>query len=543
MNKLLLLVIAGSIFLNPLQAQKIDKSKEAWVPDLGNGKYKNPVIFADYSDPDVCRVGEDYYLVASSFDAVPGLPILHSKDLVNWTIVGHALMRQPPYEHFSKTRHGEGVWAPAIRYHNDSFYVYYGDPDFGIYMVRAKDPAGPWTKPLLVKAGKGLIDPCPLWDDNGQAYLVHAFAGSRAGINNILAVTRMNSSGTKALGEGVIVYDGRGIDRTTEGPKFYKRNGYYYIFAPAGGVSQGYQIVLRSKNVYGPYRRKLVMHQGKTSINGPHQGGWVTTPDGEESWFIHFRDMEAYGRVTYLEPMKWENDWPLIGRDIDGDGVGEPVSTYKKPATGKNYPPDIPQTSDEFNELKLGLQWQWQANPEATWAYMTNKGTLRLYAQPLEKDTKNYWTFPSILMQKFPADQFQVTTKINFHPVNEGDKVGFIIMGKSYAYLSLTNEANKLQLCYTTCEQADNGHEEKVKTIKIVENQGVYFRVTVKKGAICHFSYSIDGEHFKAVGQPFYATPGKWIGAKIGLFCSSAAMRHESGYADFDWVRVRPLDH
>ncbi|HLR37575.1 MAG TPA: glycoside hydrolase 43 family protein [Chitinophagaceae bacterium] len=542
MKKLIvLLIIAGGLFYQPVQAQDLESSKEAWVPDLGNGKYKNPIIFADYSDPDVCRVGDDYYLVASSFDAVPGLPILHSKDLVNWTIIGHALMRHFPYDHFSKTQHGEGVWAPSIRYHNDSFYVYYGDPDFGIYMVRAKDPAGPWTKPFLVKAGKGLIDPSPLWDDKGKAYLVHAFAGSRAGINNILTVTRMNSSGTKALGEGVIVYDGRGVDRTTEGPKFYKRNGYYYIFAPAGGVSHGYQIVLRSKNVYGPYQRKLVMHQGETSINGPHQGGWVTTPDGEQSWFIHFRDMEAYGRVTYLEPMEWVNDWPVIGEDKDGDGVGEPVAIYKKPDVGQSYPLAVPQTSDDFNDLKLGLQWQWQANPQATWMYMTGKGTLRLYAQRLKEDMKNYWTFPSILMQKFPADQFQVTTKLKFHPSNNGDKVGFMVMGEDYAYLSLTNKEGKLSLSFSTCEGAIDGNAEKVKTLGQIKDDIIYFRVTVKEGAVCHFSYSLDGENFEKVDATFTAKPGHWIGAKIGLFCSSIEQEHNSGYADFDWIRVRPV--
>ena len=303
-----------------LSEKKNDISK-VWVPDLGNGKYKNPVIFADYSDPDVCRKGDDYYLVSSSFDAVPGLPILHSKDLVNWTIIGHALRRQPPYDHFSKPQHGNGAWAPAIRYYNNEFYIYYPDPDYGIYLVKAKDPAGPWTEPILVQPGKGLIDPCPLWDDNGRIYLVHAYAGSRAGIKSVLTINRMNEEGTKFIEEGVIVYDGHGIDPTVEGPKMYKKNGYYYIFAPAGGVSNGWQLVLRSKNIYGPYERRIVMAQGRTDINGPHQGAWIETPE-DESWFIHFSDKGPYGRVVYLEPMKWINNWPVVGTNSNNDGTG-----------------------------------------------------------------------------------------------------------------------------------------------------------------------------------------------------------------------------
>src|SRR5215211_4454627 len=265
----------GTATFNSIPSGYISK---LWVPDLGNGMYKNPVIDADYSDPDAIRVGDDFYLISSSFEDIPGLPILHSKDLVNWTLIGHALKRQPPFEHFSKPQHGAGVWAPAIRYQKGEFYIYYPDPDFGIYVIKARNAAGPWSEPVLVEGGKGLIDPCPLWDDNGQAYLVHAYAGSRAGIKSVVVVKKMNPEGTKTLDAGVLVYDGHELDPTLEGPKFYKRNGYYYIFAPAGGVSTGWQLAMRSKNVYGPYERKAVMDQGSTPINGPHQGAWVNTP-------------------------------------------------------------------------------------------------------------------------------------------------------------------------------------------------------------------------------------------------------------------------
>lgn len=512
----------------------------AWTPDLGNGKYKNPVIFADYSDPDVCRVGNDYYMVASSFDAVPGLPLLHSGDLVNWTIVGHALLRQPPYEHYSETQHGGGVWAPAIRFHNDSFYIYYPDPDFGIYVVKAKNITGPWSEPVMVVAGKGLEDPCPLWDDDGKAYLVNAFAGSRAGIRSILVISEMNADGTKLLNNGVIVYDGHENDPGIEGPKLYKRDGYYYIFAPAGGFSSGWQTILRSKNIYGPYERKVAMQRGRTAVNGPHQGAWITTPDERQSWFIHFSDMHEYGRVTYLEPMQWRNGWPVIGIDKKGTGIGEPVAVYQKPDIGKSFPVAVPQTSDEFDEDSLGLQWQWQANPSNTWYFLTSEGTLRLYAQLFDDRYKNYWDLPSILMQKFPAEAFRATVKLTFHALQDGDRTGFAVMGKDYAYLSLTKNASGFSIDYATCKDADKGAGDSIVHIRSIADSTVYFSVTVEKKGICRFSYSVDGNRFFDIQAIFPAAAGKWIGAKLGLFCSEQTRSNDAAYADFDWFRVVP---
>jgi beta-xylosidase len=515
---------------------------KVWVSDLGGGMFKNPVLHADYSDPDVCRAGDDYYLTSSSFEDIPGLPILHSKDLVNWTLIGHALKRQPPFEHFSKPQHGNGVWAPAIRYHKGEFYIYYPDPDFGIYLIKAKHPAGPWSEPILVEAGKGLIDPCPLWDEDGQTYLVHAYAGSRAGIKSIVVVKKMNAEGTKTLDAGTLVYDGHELDPTLEGPKIYKRNGYYYIFAPAGGVPTGWQLVLRSRNIYGPYERKVVMDQGSTPINGPHQGAWVTTPSGED-WFFHFQDKEAYGRIVHLQPMKWIGDWPVIGVDKDGDGKGEPVLTYKKPNVGKTYPIATPPDSDEFNGTTLGLQWQWMANPKGTWAFMnTANGSLRLFSDKADS-ARNLWEAPNVLLQKFPADEFMATTKMKFTPNNklEHEKAGLTIMGFSYANLALKSKKEGIYLMYTLGKDAEKGKPEVEKEIMKMEDSTAYFRVKVTKGGKCRFSYSLDGQKFTEVGEEFTAEVGRWIGAKVGLFCTRQAQINDSGFADFDWFRVEPV--
>lgn len=538
--KIWVVICLGLINASDINAQpRPNYVSKVWVADNGDGSYKNPILHADYSDPDVIRVGTDYYLTSSSFEDIPGLPILHSKDMVNWKIIGHAILRQPPFDHFSIPRHGEGVWAPSIRYRNGEFYLYYPDPDFGIYFVKAKDPAGPWSEPVLVAGGKGLIDPCPLWDDDGSLYLVHAFAGSRAGIKSILAIRKLNKEGTRSIDEGRIVYDGHELDPTIEGPKFYKRNGWYYIFAPAGGVGGGWQTVLRSKNIYGPYERKVVMDQGSTTTNGPHQGAWVNTPTGED-WFFHFQDKDAYGRVVHLEPMKWINDWPVIGADRDGDGKGEPVLRNKKPNVGKMYPIQTPAESDEFNGI-AGLQWQWSSNPKATWSFVnSSNGSLRLFSEKMPDSSNNLWDAGNILSQKFPAEAFTATTKLTFtpNPRLETEKAGLAIMGLSYANIALRNDKDGLKLIYAICKDANKGKKETEKIITVLKSSTVYLRTKVNAGAKCRFEYSIDGKSFVDIGEEFIAQPGRWIGAKVGLFCVRSAVTNDSGYADFDWFRV-----
>ncbi len=395
---------------------------------------------------------------------------------------------------------------------------------------------GPWSDPILVEAGKGLIDPCPLWDDGGKVFLVHAFAGSRAGIKSIIVVKQMNAAGTQTLDQGILVYDGHEKDPTIEGPKFYKRNGYYYIFAPAGGVSTGWQLVLRSKNIYGPYERKVVMDQGSTSINGPHQGAWVTTQTGED-WFLHFQDKGAYGRVVHLQPMKWINDWPVIGMDKNKEGKGEPVLVYKKPNTGKTNPVCTPQESDEFNDNPIGEQWQWQANPRPYWAFQTN-GKLRLYADLLPDSIKNYWTVPNLLLQKFPAEEFIVTTKLSFNPVTDGERTGLIILGTDYAYISLVKKPDGNYISFAICKNADKAQPETVQEGEKIETADIYFRVSVRTGGSCQFSYSKDGTNFTVIGEKLTAKPGRWVGAKSGLFCTRTIKTNDSGYADIDWFRI-----
>lgn len=523
---------------------------EVWVSDEGNGMYRNPVLHADYSDPDVCAVGEDYFLTASSFNCTPGLPILHSKDLVNWKIVNYALKKVEPVEYYNEARHGKGVWAPSIRFHEGVFYIYWGDPDFGIFMVKTRDPYGEWDAPVLVKAGKGMIDPCPLWDDDGRVYLAHAWAGSRAKFNSVLTVCEMNKEGTAVISDPVLVFDGNdGVNHTIEGAKFYKRNGFYYLFAPAGGVVSGWQLVMRSKDVYGPYEARIVMAQGKTDINGPHQGGWVDTPAGE-SWFLHFQDKGAYGRVLHLNPMKWVNDWPVIGVDKDGDGCGDPVSRYRKPKTDKTYPIETPVESDEFDTRKLGLQWEWHANYQDVFGFTTNMGYARIYGHELSPHFKNFWEVPNLLMQKFPAEEFTATAKLKVSAKDDGQLSGLIIMGWDYSWIGVEKQEEKFLLKQAVCKDAEQGNLEQVSTLAVLEpsrkfeaglfpnyEREIYIRVHVGKGAYCRFSYSLDGKKFTEAGTLFKARQGKWIGAKVGMF-SVTPHGKERGWVDVDWFRL-----
>ncbi|NHN25823.1 glycosyl hydrolase 43 family protein [Flavobacterium jejuense] len=518
--------------------QQNDDISKAWVADNGDGTYKNPIIHADYSDPDVIRVGDDYYMTASSFNCIPGLPILHSKDLINWELINYALKKQPPFDVFDKVQHGNGVWAPSIRYHNNEFYIFYPDPDYGIYMVKTKNPQENWSIPMLIKEGKGLIDPTPLWNDDGKVYMAYAFAGSRAGIKSLLAICTLNSEATKANDDDVLIIDGHEDESTIEGPKFYKHNGYYYIFAPAGGVATGWQTVLRSKNIYGPYEKRKVINQGKTSINGPHQGAWVQTQTGQD-WFFHFQDKGAYGRIVHLQPMKWKNNWPIIGEDVANEGIGQPVTIYKKPNVGKQFSIVTPPDSDEFNDPKLGLQWQWHANPQVYWGFPTSLGHFTMYCRPKTENAKNIYNVRNLLLQKFPAETFTATTKMTFNARFDGEQVGFLIMGLDYSYLKIEQQNGQLYLSQITCKNADKNTDEQ-ETDKInLKSNIFYLQAEVKAGGIVSFSYSTNGKKFEKIGNDFTAREGKWIGAKIGYLALRNGIINDAGSVDIDWFRIK----
>ena len=490
----------------------VEEDTEGWG-DQGNGTYRNPVLNADFSDPDVIRVGSKYYMVASDFHFL-GMQVLESDDMVNWRYVSQIYRRfdEPGWD--DNGHYAGGSWAPAIRHHNGLYYVYFCTPDEGLYMSTASNPRGPWAPLHLVKRVAKWEDPCPFWDEDGQAYL----GRSKHGAGPII-VHRMSADGKQLLDEGTTVYQGP----IAEGTKFMKRNGYYYLIIPEGGVGTGWQTVLRAKNIYGPYERKVVLEQGSTNINGPHQGALVDAPDGSW-WFYHFQETPVLGRVVHLQPVRWQDDWPLMGVDYDGNGIGEPVAEWNlgrnqgdrllDPA--KNHEPvlmiPVTQPSDDFSSPALGLQWQWNHNPVDThWSLKEKKGWLTLKALPADslKQCRN------MLTQKVVGYQSESTTLLT----SSGDcYAGLFCSGKTFRGIGLCKDGIFVEA---------QGKREIILKGKFPK---LWVRVTNDCQANRHqFSFSTDGLHFTTAGEPFPLRSGYWKGIRVGLFCYG-----KSGRAAFD---------
>lgn len=562
--------------------------------------YTNPILHSDYSDPDVIQVDGEFWMTASSFNCVPGLQILHSFDLVHWELVNAALPKMdydiPPEFRFRERSvfdvpaHGNGVWAPSIRWHDGMFYIFWGDPDLGIFQTHSRDPRGIWSEPEPVLFGKGLIDPCPLWDDDGRVYLVHGWAGSRAGFKSALSVCELDPETLCCIGGQVLVFDGNKTgNKTVEGPKFYKKYGYYYIFAPAGGVKEGWQLVLRSDRIFGPYEYRTVLHQGATPIHGPHQGALVEDGTGL-SWFLHFEDRYAWGRVCHLQPVEWDSDgWCVIGRDLDGDGIGEPVSQCEAPAATRLEPftgPDALETRTGFSEASIPLNWQWQCNPQVGWA-MTNPAdsTLRLNCIPKLDSWVNLWDTPNLLLEKVVGPEMEFMAKMTLRPAYQGDRAGLVVMGKDYFTLELDYDGTAVSLVRRECIGASGATSENIVTgvtiaaedrskarsakiekalksfrsplarktqsqiaresIKMEQEGGDIFyscwiKVNIRTvpvqatqyGMRCSFSYSTDGSFFRKIGGEVYCSEGIWIGTKLGFFAISDVRRNDGGYLE-----------
>ncbi|MER7175789.1 glycoside hydrolase family 43 protein [Streptomyces mesophilus] len=508
--------------------------------DLGDGTYRNPVLNADWSDPDVLRVGEDYYLTASSFGRVPGLPLLHSRDLVNWTLIGHALDRLLPEESFAVPRHDCGVWAPSLRHHDGRFWIFWGDPDQGIHQVNSPSMEGPWTSPHLVKEGKGLIDPCPLWDEeSGEAYLVHGWARSRSGVKNRLTGHRMRPDGTGLLDEGKVIVDGDAIPGwfTLEGPKLYRHDGWYVILAPAGGVETGWQGALRSREFFGPYEERIVLSQKDTQVNGPHQGGWVRTQNGED-WFLHFQQRGAYGRVVHLQPMRWSADgWPVIGDD------GAPVAVHPKPGLPQQ-PLAVPDMDDDFPGGRHGPQWQWTGNPSAHWTRggRASADGLRLNCVPTDA-AGDLRRVPSVLTQRLPGAPATVTVDLDLHSSAPGARAGLVLLGDAYRWVGLERGADgAVSLVHRFGETVAVHERDAAYAEPLTRGSSARLRIEAGAGGRCRF-LADTGDGFRAAGPEFVAAPWRWVGALLGLFAlapePSAPASQDTGFALFTHFRIR----
>lgn len=476
--------------------------------DTGDGQYRNPVLAADYSDPDVIRVGDKYYMVASDFHFL-GMQVLESDDLVNWRLISqiYDCFDLPGWDEM--VHYAGGSWAPSIRWHDGRFYVYFCTPEEGLFMSTAEDPAGPWAPLHCVKSIARWEDPCPFWDEDGQAYLGHSLKGAGP-----IILHRMSPDGRELLDEGVTIYEGP----TAEGTKIHKFGEDYYLSIPEGGVKIGWQTVLRSRDLYGPYERRIVLETGSTGINGPHQGAIVDTPDGQW-WFLHFQFQDPLGRVVHLQPMRWEDGWPVIGEDYDGNGIGEPVPGWTKPSVRHGArKPYLPASSDTFDAPAPGLQWQWNHNPvDTTWSLTSHPGKLALSALPAE----SFERARNTLSQKIMGFRGSYTVSLDLSEIADGQFAGLACMGKENMRAGIFQmNGSKVLFAGPLGTQKYTGDK-------------IWIRLTFDTPAnVFQFSWSSDGTQFTGIGDPFEMHFGFWKGARVALFSYSTVTN--AGTALFD---------
>jgi beta-xylosidase len=512
--------------------------------------YENPILHSDYSDPDVIRVGDRYYMTASSFHFVPGLPILESRDLVHWALIGHGLERLsfdekydlPGPLGFSEgserarfnadmgTRYSAGVWAPSIRHHKGRFYIYFATPTEGVFMVSADKPQGPWTPPVTVIAEARLEDPCPFWDDDGNAYLVHGRVGAGP-----LVLHRMSADGTRVLDAGKTIVDDPKNLPVLEGPKLLKRNGWYYIFAPYGGVEKGPQAVMRSKDIWGPYESRTVLAQGSTNVQAPHQGGYVETPSGEK-WFIHFNSTGAYGRIVHLQPVRWVKDWPIMGDPLIENGkssltTGQPVSRHAMPRVGGRHLPVYPQTSDGFNSPTLGVQWEWNHNPvDSAWSLTKRPGYLTLEALP----ANDLLLARNTLTQVLHGSAARFTTRLDAAGMADGQRAGLGILQVQPVWIGIMQVAGRRHVTFSYAGAQTRGPE--------FTGSSIVLRLNVADET-ASTEYSLDdGKTFTSLGARARLKFSWWKGARPALFTyANTPLDGPPGRAAFDFLAVEVL--
>ena len=516
--------------------------------DQGDGTFCNPILRADYSDPDPLRVGGDYYLVASTFESYPGVSVLHSKDMVNWETIGYAFRHLPEinkdYTWQRMNRYNGGVYAPTISYHNGRYYIYANLYTDGFYMAWADNPKGPWHEQILKDAKGHLLsiprwsDPCPFWDEDGRAYLITSHPRRTHWYSYLFQMspdgTQLLDADSVALAANTDFYEwpkgGTVISpyHSSEGNRIFKRNGYYYLqhieFTNFGQGEGTY--IFRSKNIYGDggspghpgeYEKYCVERvTDRNKMKFPGQGGYVTTPDGRWWWIGQFTRDNPEGRVPYLVPVRWENDWPVMD---------ETPVRMKKPIQG--FKPQLPQGSDDFSDQTLNVRWQWNHSPRNDkWSLSERKGWLRLCAFRLKGKQKGFFGAGNTLLQHtMPSEKTVITTRMDIRHLIDGCQAGLAIFngGKSYARIGVING----NVFY---DENENTRKEVIISNKI---KYLYLRAVIDKNGVVKFYYSFSANNFKMLGPSYQMVAGNFRGAMVGLFCYNA--ESDTGYADFDF--------
>ncbi|MHC4178037.1 MAG: glycoside hydrolase family 43 protein [Planctomycetota bacterium] len=513
--------------------------------DQGDGTYRNPILNADYPDVDVEQLGDTYYMISSKQHMSPGMVILQSKDMVNWQTVDHVwdkLSWDPKYDWNRMDGYRFGVWAGDLAYHDGRWYCYQIDTTNGLYMSSAEDIRGPWTKPHRMLKKTGWTDPAVYWDDAArQAYLVCNFGRGPGG--NQIKLFRMSWDGRALLDKGTVIHRGPGA----EAAKIYRIDGRWYIFLaqwfrpdprrPTDEASSGdrKQLVLRSKtdSIYGPYEVKVVYERGNGVIRSCSQGALMKAPDGSW-WYTHqlIQNIPApfQGRPQMLQPVKWIDGWPMIGKDVDGDGIGEPILHHPKPILG--HPIAAPPTDDEFDAATRGPQWEWNHNPRDTRCSLTERpGWLRLKASAPVKPGGFWGACNTISQRLMGTGKGRAEAKFDLVGMKPGQRAGFVRFGGVYHLLGVQVDGDGTRRLFFDA----NG----TRTAGPVINGETLWIRTTNDGDRARFAWSSDGGTFHRLGPTFTIKFGMWTGDRLGFFCWNEKTDDPAvaGHVDVDWFR------
>lgn len=508
------------------------------VSNNGNFGYKNPVISGFHPDPSVCKAGDYYYLVNSSFEYFPGVPIFRSKDLIHWEQIGHCLTRKSQLN-LEKCWPSGGIFAPTIRYHEGRFYMITTNVSGGgNFIVHTTDPAGEWSDPIWLKE-KG-IDPS-LFFENDKCFLT-------TNPDNCIFLNEINPLTGEQLSEPKPIWEGTG-GRYPEGPRIYKKDGFYYLLISEGGTEYGHKVTIaRSRNIYGPYESNpanpILTHKNANAQTNPIQGtGHAEFVEGHDgSWwvvFLAFRPQSGLhhllGRETFLAPIRWDtNAWPVI----NGNGT---VSLQMNVNTMLQHPIAKPITRNDFDFNKLGFEWNYLRNPYEKYYSLSDKvGFLRLKASTVSLDSIDSPTFVGRRVQDI---NFECGTKFRLEKAKNGDEAGLSVYRNNRAHYNFMLRKTKGNISIVLNYNLDD-----LKYAKIVELQkqrDVWLKI---KGTNDHyyFYYSYNGKEYIEAGKMntkylSTETAGGFTGTFLGLF-AYAGSGFEGAYADFDFFEYKADD-
>jgi beta-xylosidase len=508
--------------------------------DQGDGTYLNPILNGDYPDVDIEQVGDTYYLITSTNHYAPGMTLLESKDIVNWRLIGHVfdkLTWEPVYNYDSMSGYSKGVWAGDIAYHEGRWYCYFIDTGSGLYMSSAEDIEGPWSGAKLMLKKTGWTDPAAYWDEEQkQAYMICNFGREKPDEKvNYQRMFKMSWDGERLLDKGKVIYKGEGA----EAAKIYKINGEYYIFLAQWIDGDRKQVVLRGKSIYGPFEKRIVMEKAEGALRSVCQGALIQAADG--SWWLthqlvqHRGKIQGHlagasttssfeGRSQWLVPVKWEDGWPIVGEDPDGNGIGNTVAGGKKPIDG--YPIDAPQTDDDFDSERIGPQWEWNHNPrDKRWSLTERKGWLRLKAN-VPIGAGGFWNASNTVSQRLMGKgRGVITAKVDISGMQPGQQAGMVRHSGRYVLLGISvGKLGVKKLVFN-----NNG---KVTVGPIIKSDVIWYR-THNDGDMAYYEYSLDGSNFERFGDEFTITFGRWRGDRPGFYCWNNLKA--AGHIDIDY--------